>query len=283
MCGFVQGGVNTIWRLVVWGAALGILLAGKEVASWTNFCQFWLLGHIWMSTATSPYPGLEPGDDLCRALEAGHRFHQKKQQVYYFQLFQWVSLFSNLFLKNHWVLFVFIFAGWRGQIRPLKSCEYHYIADYQPNELHWSDSSVSFIFYRHFTLWSVQFYNFLCTISNRSHLQLCCDARLLACWTWSETFLRWARWEDCLCIDWWQQRGRSYPCWWCCCPLWWWSCCLLRWLPSATEGDLVKEVKLCADKCERWVADDIWCQAYLQLSAEEPQPCPTTFTLPRYY
>ena len=30
-------------------------------------------------------------------------------------------------------------------------------------------------------------------------------------------------------------------------------------------------------------ADDICCQAYLQLSAEEPQPCPTTFTLPRYY
>ena len=44
-----------------------------------------------------------------------------------------------------------------------------------------------------------------------------------------------------------------------------------------------EEVQLCDDKSERMVADEMCCQAYLQLSAEEPQPCPTTFTLPRYY
>ena len=64
----VQGGVNTIWRLVIRGAALGVLLTGQEVATKICLASF-------DCCTSSPYPGLEPGDDLCRALEAGLRSH----------------------------------------------------------------------------------------------------------------------------------------------------------------------------------------------------------------
>ena len=57
---------------------------------------FWLLDQIWSSTATSPYPGLEPGDDLCRALEAGHRLQTKNAT----RSFSTVSLSFIVFGSN---------------------------------------------------------------------------------------------------------------------------------------------------------------------------------------